>query len=333
MKGYSVMFTRRTVILASATVLVCLFSAVASAQDFHFTVTVDQRRYHDGFATVLAGINANVGGHGAFHVSPGDIDQNISDNRVKIDNAFGASAIWYPGVGNHEAESIAADMPWLRLEYGGGNGVRTPLKEFTNQDGPLSSPQTTYSWDYGNAHFIMLNEYWDGAYNDAATIYGDIVPELHDWLADNLAANTKPFVFIFGHEPAFPYNRHVGDSLDRNPARRDAFWSLLESEGVSAYMVGHTHYYSKHQGDKDNVGEVWQLDVGNARGRPLASEADGSTFFDVVVGTDQAVVNVYRDNGTGTFFLADSVTVIPEPASATLLLLGALGMLRRRRRS
>jgi len=290
------MNTRR--ILAAAAL--CVLAAEA-AGEFHFTVTADMRSYHSSFDAVAQSINNDVGGPGAFHVSPGDIDGTIADNRAVIDARFGPSAVWYPLVGNHETET-AADMTWVRDEYNSGNGARTPLKTYTNQDGPAGAVETTFSWDYGNAHFISLNEYYNGV-SDVGTD-GDVVPALYDWLAADLAANQRPFVFVFGHEPAYPENRHVGDSLDKYPARRDAFWALLEAQGVQAYFCGHTHYYSKH---RNAGGTVWQFDAGNAGNGAID---DGLTYLDVVVGPTEARVNVYRDKPTGTFALADSVTVL-----------------------
>ena len=95
----------------------------------------------------------------------------------------------------------------------------------------------------------------------------------------------------------------MGSSLNQYAANRDAFWSLLEAEDVQAFFCGHTHYYSRHQGDKSHVGGVWQLDVGNAGHDP----GNGLTYFDVVVSSNQATVNVYRDGGTGIFSLVESV--------------------------
>jgi len=276
------------------------------ADSFHFTITADMRGYHIEFGNLLQAINDGPG-PGIFHVSIGDIDDAIPENRAQIDDKFGTTAMWYPIIGNHEAET-PSDMDWLRTEYNTGNSGRTALKFNTNQDGPTGSVETTYSWDYGNAHFIALNQYWDGGTtlgSDNATD-GDIVPALYNWLATDLAANTKPFVFVFGHEPAFPFTRHVGDSLDKYATNRDAFWSLLEAEDVQAYFCGHTHYYSKHQGDESHVGNVWQLDVGNAGNDP----GDSLTYLDVVVGSNQATVNVYRDGGTGIFSLVESVNLL-----------------------
>ena len=78
---------------------------------------------------------------------------------------------------------------------------------------------------------MVLNVYWSGQADvgsDTAT-GGRIVPELLEWLRADLAKNTKPFIFVFGHEPAFVPNdmRHYGDSLDAQTEDRDAFWSLL----------------------------------------------------------------------------------------------------------
>jgi hypothetical protein len=281
--------------------------ATPPVDGFHFTITADMRGYHTRFGNLLQAINSGPG-PGIFHVSIGDMDETIPENRAEIDDKFGTTAIWYPIIGNHEAETLS-DMEWLRTEYNTGNSGRTALKFNTNHNGPTGSVETTYSWDYGNAHFIALNQYWDGGItlgSDNATD-GDMVPGLYDWLSMDLAANTKPFVFVFGHEPAFPYSRHVGDSLDQYPNNRDAFWSLLEAEDVQAFFCGHTHYYSKHQGDKDHAGSVWQFDAGNAGNDP----GDGLTYFDVVVGSNQSTVNVYRDGGTGVFSLVESVNLSP----------------------
>lgn len=326
-------------------------------QKFHFTVTGDMREQHETFVRVLQSINdiPEVGGPGVFLVSPGDIDGSIQQNRDVIDAKFGPSAIWYPLIGNHEEETTS-DMDWLRNEYWNANGStsRSPLMDYTNKDGPKGSVETTFSWDYGNAHFISLNVYWDGrtsAGSDTAST-GDIVPELYDWLKADLAANTKPFVFVFHHEPAFPYNHHYGDSLDQYPANRDNYWALLEAQKVTAVFVSHTHYYSKHRGDKrghtykypaidswrtqdpnvaGSYGKVWQIDVGNAGKNPggrtsgpgecLPSDLqwNGVTFVDVIVEESKATINVYRDPRPvqpdlgGEFSLYDTIEITLKP--------------------
>jgi len=332
------MYYKYVLLAVSAAALLVPASAGRAADPFRFTVTADMRGRHSNFDDLCQEINTHVGGPGAFHVGIGDIDGRVWENRAVIDTRFGTDATWYPVIGNHEEED-GVEMEWLRDEYDNGNGSRTPLSHLTNADGPVGTQRGCYTWDHGNAHFIAMNPYWNGGTNEGAgqqtsgddtATDGDVVPALRNWLAADLAGNTKPFVFVLGHEPAFPENRHVGDSLDKYPANRDAFWQVLEDNDVQAFMNGHTHYYSKHQGDKNNVGETWQIDVGHAGNYPAASEP--MTFLHVTVGRDEATIEVWRGDGVGDFALADSIEVVPEPATLALLAVGGLGVLARRKK-
>ncbi len=283
----------------------------------HFTVTADMRSYHSAFSSVAMAINRFAGDEGLFHVSPGDFDGTVQHNRDVIDQVFGMDAIWIPGIGNHEAET-GEDMEWLRTEYDNGHNLRTPLRVFTNEDGPIGTKRLNYTWDNlnSNTHFIMLNQYWNGGMieadglaltgDDTATD-GDIVTELYNWLEADLIANQDKAIFVFGHEPAFPENRHIGDSLDKYEGNRDAFWALLEQYNVEAYICGHTHFFSAHQGDKNGIGNVWQIDVGNAGNDP----GDGYTFLNVILQNGIVRYNVYRSINSW-WYLAQSWS---EPAN------------------
>jgi hypothetical protein len=270
-----------------ALILLALAIVSPAGAEFRFTATVDPRMKDDAFAAVLDAINARVGGPGAFHVTCGDNDPP-APLRAKIDSRFGPSAVWVPVVGNHDAESKSV-MRWLRAEYDSANGsqARRPISAMVGRPGPGACRQTTYSWDHGDAHFIVLNQYWDGR-NDDTAADGDIAPALLEWLAADLAANTRPLVFVFGHEPAFPQGRHVGGSLDKYRGRRDAFWALLAKHQVAAYITGHTHSFSRVQRDG-----VWQVDLGNAG----LDGGDGKTFLDVTVAAGTARLDVWRDKG------------------------------------
>ncbi|MFQ5594251.1 MAG: metallophosphoesterase family protein [Anaerolineae bacterium] len=263
---------------------------------FTFAVTADMRgssgpgrdspQYFRGACEAIA-----TRGGGAFMVSPGDIDPT-SDVRWTITSTLGVTYTWYPGVGNHELpgagnESYSgSNMDWLRsYDYDSVN------------PGPSGCPETTYSFDYANAHFVMLNEYCDTGGDTVRD--GDVVDHLYDWLVADLSATDKTHVFVFGHEPAYPQpdadngrTRHLGDSLDKYPTNRDRFWNLLRDEGVIAYVYGHTHNYSAIE-----IDGVWQLDAGHARGQ--GDTGARSTFIVISVGDSGVTFKTYRDDADG----------------------------------
>jgi len=225
-------------------------------------------------------------------VSPGDLDPPANVEWT-IQQYIGQSYLWYPVVGNHDIEE-PENIAWLRAFDRDPNGSDPPN---VVNDGPPSCPETTYSFDYGNAHLVLLNEYCDAA-GDANTD-GDVPDVLYDWLVDDLNATDQQHIFVFGHEPAYPQpdadngrERHLGDSLDGYPANRDRFWNLLQARDVVAYICGHTHNYSVVQ-----VGGVWQLDAGHARG--LGDPGAPSTFLVVHVSGDIVTFEAYRDDADG----------------------------------
>ena len=287
-------------------------STIAPAPaSFHFTVTSDIHMKTAIYGGVLDAMQANSGGQGAFQISIGDIcdtaGQTPQTIRGLIDAHFGASAVWFPAMGNHDASVAAtsASMTWRYAEFKTGNGVRTPIMKLVSRPGPAGCVETTYSWDHGNAHFVVLNEYWNGGTavgSDVATD-GDIVPALRQWLERDLAANTQPFVFVFGHEPAFPGSRHLDNSLNKYADNRDAFWSLLSRYHVQAFISGHVHFYYKDLRDG-----VWQISDGNAGN---SSQQKHQNYLDVVVGPALAEIKVWQNeaDGSPTWTLAETITL------------------------
>lgn len=227
-------------------------------------------------------------GPGAFMVSVGDLDppQHTLDTVRKV---LGTNYLWYPVVGNHEAET-SADMTWLR-DWG--------KKDIPNlvRKGPRNGEETTYAFDVGEAHFVVLNQYYDGKSDHGAD--GDITDPLYKWLENDLALNKKPFIFVFGHEPivSIPdYDdgrmRHKGDNLDAHPENSHRFQQLLRRHKINAYICAHTHNCSFAK-----INGLWQIDTGHCRG--LGDKRVRSTFLKVHVAKPFCRVEIFRDDGKG----------------------------------
>ena len=261
------------------------FAVAADMREYAGPGQYDMPQYFRGAAEAIAALAP------AFLVVPGDLDP-VPGVHWTITQTLGAAYPWYPLVGNHELPgegdeaSYGANMAYLRaFDYGAVN------------PGPSGCPTTTYSFDYANAHFVMLNEYCDAA-GDTAT-EGDIPDHLYDWLAADLSAADSEHIFVFGHEPAYPQPdadngrlRHEYDSLNEHPENRDRFWALLRDGGVAAYICGHTHNYSAVQ-----IDGVWQIDAGHARG--LGDDDAASTFVMVYINDGLVRFHAWRDDSQG----------------------------------
>jgi len=274
------------------------FAVTADMREYSGPGQYDTQQYFRGACETIAAL-----GGGAFLVSPGDVDPP-ADVKWTIEQYISQNYLWYPVVGNHDAET-PADMEWLRAYDYDANGSNPPNIVNT---GPPRCQETTYSFDYGNAHFVVLNEYCDDVSD--THMDGDVVDVLYNWLVADLSATDKPHIFVFGHEPAYPQPdadngrlRHLGDSLDGHPANRDRFWDLLEYKGVVAYICGHTHNYSIVE-----IDGVWQLDAGHARGK--GDIGARSTFILIHVNGDIVTFETYRDDAKdGSYTLAHRGTL------------------------
>ncbi|MCF7708604.1 MAG: metallophosphoesterase [Verrucomicrobia bacterium] len=302
--------TVRLLTLTSA--ITILFTSIGFADErtsrwesdaFSFAVTADMRNFTppeytglDYFEGVCKSLKA--AGAGEFMVAVGDIDPPARVRAV-LDNVFGDQYAWYPVTGNHEAET-PADMEFLR-QWGGGEVPRLV------RSGPAGAETTTYSFDHGRAHFVVLNQYYNGS-SDTGTD-GDVEDALYSWLKLDLNANRKPVVFVFGHEPvvAIPDMetgriRHTGDSLDQYPERNQRFQNLLKRYDVEVYFCGHTHNASFA-----NINGLWQIDAGHSRGK--GDPGAPSTFLKAWVSSMHVWIEFFRRNPAGSYELTETVII------------------------
>jgi len=271
---------------------------------FSFIVTADMRQFAGPkyqSSQYFMGACESIGevGKGSFMVSPGDIDppQYVFDTIKKI---LGEEYSWYPVVGNHESET-PEDMTWLR-DWG-----RKDIPNLVRR-GPENGEETTYSFNFGNAHFVVINQYYDGESDTGSN--GDICESLYNWLKNDLEANSKPFVFVIGHEPIVSIpdfdsgrHRHKGDNLDAHPENSHNFQVLLRKHKVTALICGHTHNFSFAK-----INGLWQLDAGHCRG--IGDKGARSTFLKILVGKSACWAEVYRrDENSGTYSLTHKIAL------------------------
>jgi len=263
-------------ILTRFILAVCIFSSASFAwQDeagkpFTFIVTADMRYYatekyrsSQHFLGVLKAIREL--GQGEFMVSTGDVDPPDAV-RSLISEILGEDYPWYPAPGNHEMD-VEKDILWLRNYNAHGKTLPNIVRS-----GPAGTEELTFSFDWNNCHFVVINQYFDGATINGAD--GDVIPLQLDWLEKDLTSTDKSIIFVFGHEPIVSIPdmdngriRHQGDSLDKYPANAFRFHQLMRRYKVDAYFCGHTHSTSFAQ-----INGIWQLDAGHCRGIEEDSE-------------------------------------------------------------
>ncbi len=122
-------------------------------------------------------------------------------------------------------------------------------------NGPEGETQLTYSFSHKGAMFIGIDEYipHDGK---TATVN-------QEWLDSVLTDTSTPYIFVWGHSPAYPLNINGIDpyTMSLFPEDRDAFWNSLTSHKIPIYFCGHYHLYCRGQKD-----ETWQITGGTGGG-------------------------------------------------------------------
>jgi hypothetical protein len=249
---------------------------------------------------------SKVGDEGVFHITAGDYYEDgtvtvAAGFYERLVAQFGVDVVWYPTVGNHELEEGGPDMVWLRNFY-------YDHLEGTVNPGPPNGEETTYSWDYQNAHFVQLNQYYDGTTDDADI--DEYTDALYNWLVEDLDRNTKPVVFVIYHEPAYPAGRGGKDS----PEGWERLLKLLNDRKVIAGLCADTHTYARYQVDGDWDTFTWEVDAGNA-GR-LSHGDPWQTFIDVTVSSEGEVQFVtWQGMENEEFTVTDTWTAVALTAT------------------
>lgn len=162
-----------------------------------------------------------------FAMLGGDL-VDTADNTDEWSDFFGAAAGVFgriplmPALGNHEYESPALYFKQFALP----------------QNGPAGYEEHHYSFDYGNAHFVVLDSNLMGS--EGSAYEAGIA-----WLESDLQNSGKKWKFAMFHHP--PYTVNSGDAGDtgRAAAMREKWLPVMERNGVDMVFVGHQHMYMR----------------------------------------------------------------------------------------
>jgi hypothetical protein len=215
---------------------------------------------------------------------PGDLvtgytidDPNLFEDQLRgwveiMTPVYDAGIPVYVCRGNHELGDVWSNYPnpgtspdpndnnmlrWLNV-FGNDSYHKQKLPE----NGPADEKFMTYSVTHKNALIVMLDHY--------AGIRHDFHHKINQqWLDEQLKTNTKPHIFLTGHEQAFRV-RHT-DCLDYYPDRRDEFWAAIKNAGGRTYFCGHDHFFDHarvNDGDGNLDNDIHQFIIATA-GAPL----------------------------------------------------------------
>jgi hypothetical protein len=95
-----------------------------------------------------------------------------------------------------------------------------------------------YSFDYGPAHFTVLDQYCD---NSSYTLESSAQ---YSWMVKDLTDTAKPWKIVMFHEPAWTASQATGFSGDNLDVQR-VLCPVFKDKGVKLVIQGHAHYYAR----------------------------------------------------------------------------------------
>ncbi len=199
------------------------------------------------------------------------------------------SVVW-SCIGNHDLNTSNGD-PYIDIFSFPKNG---------EAGGMASSNEKYYSYDYGNAHFIVINS--RGNHNPGS--------DMLNWIESDLANTTADWIIALWHHPPYSKGSHDTDNSSEYQSRkmRENVLPILEDHGVDFVMTGHSHSYERsyflngHYGTSEEILNNPSLILDSGSGN---ENTDGAYLKDItctegavysVIGSSSKVNNVSKHN-------------------------------------
>ena len=329
-------------------VLALAFTAAANANsisrfglitDIHHTNKTDTgtRKYSAGLAKTQKFVDTMNAENVDFVMELGDYVDTLVDGKDPVQNfneleniyqSFNGNA--YHVLGNHDMDNI----------------TRETLLNDLMTNGNVPQGQTYYSFDAGGIHCIVLDaDYTVAEPHDAFDIRGTTTGDLSwnwkdayvieqelNWLQTDLASSDLP-TMVFSHQTL---NRE--DTQDHNIKNSSTVRSILEADGdVIACFAGHDH-----AGDRATINGIEYFvmlgNVGISDSISWDINSPDTNGYDNVIDNQYSLIEVndlgngqYNINIDGYGYQSDYNVTVPEPATLSLLGLGSLATIRRRK--
>lgn len=200
------------------------------------TAAAGQRDARDGFLQytnntpidgwIWLGDNAYEGG------KDNEYQANVFSNNT-YENELKRIVVW-PAPGNHDYNNnipFSPDPAYYDI---------FTLPTQAEAGGLASGTEKYYSYNIGNVHFLSIDSYDEGR---------DATDPMAQWIANDLAANTQPWVIAYWHHPPYTKGSHNSDNsnfLDGELVdMRENILPILENGGVDLVLNGHSHCYER----------------------------------------------------------------------------------------
>ena len=173
-------------------------------------------------------------------------------------------------------------------------------------NGPEGLKGKVYSFDYGDAHFSIL----DSQVQEEEAWIPQMLTLQKDWLEKDLAGTDKRWKLVFIHRPVYHNRASEGDQ-----DLRETFTPLFDRYQVDAVFAGHDHVYARSYplaggswSDEQGTGPVY-FTLGRsgirtfARTQPKAWNAafynplDQPDYLTIEVSDQKVLVQVFKLNG------------------------------------
>ncbi len=194
-----------------------------TAAPFRFVVAGDSRGDPGTFAELEQKIQAEAPD---FEIFTGDAVMTGA-NQTDWDAFFEATT------GSFPVEDALARIPFMTVN---GNHENLALNYFAQFAFPETHGEEYFSFDYANAHFVMLND----TVADSATIAKEADFMKAD--LDKVDRSKTPWVFAVHHKPLYTCSNHDPDATEVA-----TFGAVYDQYNVDFVLNGHNHCYERSE--------------------------------------------------------------------------------------